>query len=133
MEVLDAVRPETKVHTRAIPGDAQIVISMLNGEAGPGLDRRRFARTSFQMAAALESVGEPIAMRWGIYTRDASQWGVGFVTQHPLPVAKDVMLTIAAGGQMLRLRGSIVRCREIMPGWYDGAVLLHEEEHRLRL
>ena len=134
MEILDAVRGEGKsVRSSIIPADAQIVISMLNGEAGPALDRRRFTRTSFQMAGALETLGEAIPMRWTIYTRDANQWGVGFVTQQPLPVAKDVIVTLTAGGQTLRLRGSIVRCREVMPGWYDGAVLLHEEEHRLRL
>jgi hypothetical protein len=134
MEIVDAVRGERDTGpAAAVPTDAQIVIAILNGEAGPALDRRRFARSAFQMAGALESIGDAIPMGWTIYTRDANQWGIGFVTQDPLPVAKDVTLHIAAGGQLLRLRGCIVRCREVMPGWYDGAVLLHEEEPCLAL
>lgn len=136
MEILDAVQCESKPQAQgaaAIPADAQIVIALLNGEAGPATDRRRFVRTSYQIAGALESVGEPIPMRWIIYTRDANQWGVGFVTQEPLPIAKDVTLHLAVAGTILCLRGCIVRSREVLPGWYDGAMLLYEEEPRLAL
>jgi hypothetical protein len=134
MEILDAVQaPAGTSAAGAVPTDAQIVISVLNGEAGPAIERRRFVRTTYQTPGAIESIGEPIPRCWTIYTRDANQWGVGFVTQEPLPVAKDVILHVAAAGQVLSLRGCIVRLREVMPGWYDGAVLLGEEEPRLAL
>jgi hypothetical protein len=111
------------------PTDALDVISILNGEASPALDRRRFVRTSFPDGWCM--VGwRRIPCGTDDLHADANQWGVGFVTQDAAG-RQDVTLRITAGGQTLRLRGSIVRCREVMPGVVRRAVLLHEEEPRL--
>ena len=132
MEIVDAVAAETKQAKDAVPQDARFVISVLNGEqrcAGHD-ERRRFRRESFVAPAELEVLGDAAPPRTAIYTRDASRWGVGFVTQRPLPVARDATLRIWIGGEMLMVRSCVLRCREAAPGWFEGAVLFYHEEPR---
>jgi len=141
MEIVDAVgfeqgdRSQTKqphvTNDTAIPQDARFVISILNGERSPNHERRRFPRRAFVAAAELEVLGEAAPPRRTIYTRDANPWGVGYVTQHPLPVGRDATLRIWIAGEMLMLRSCILRCREVLPGWFEGAALLYNEEPRL--
>ena len=139
MEIMDAVRSEQGVRARPqppradgadVPADAQVVIDVLNGEQGPDHERRRFRRHPFVTPAELEVLGDASPPRRTIYTRDLNQWGVGFVTQHPLPVARDATLRIWIAGQMLMVRSCILRCREVVPGWFEGAALLYSEEPR---
>jgi len=134
MEIVDAVGAGTKQASDGVPQDARFVISVLNGEPS-GADhqeRRRFRREPFIAAAELEVLGDASPPRTAIFTRDANRWGVGFVTQKPLPLARDATLRIfIAGGEMLMVRCCVLRCREAAPGWFEGAVLFYHEEPRL--
>jgi len=102
---------------------------------------------AFVVPAELEVLGDARPPRTAIFTRDASRWGVGFVTRRPLPVGRDATLRIwtgkgssgfgaeAAGsggeGELLMVRSCVLRCREVLPGWFEGAVLFYHEEPRL--
>jgi hypothetical protein len=133
MEIVDAVAAETKPANDAVPRDARFVISVLNGEQRCGAhdERRRFRRAPFMAPAELEVLGDAAPPRTAIFTRDANRWGIGFVTQRPLPVARDATLRIWIDGQMLMVRCCLLRCREVLPGWFEGAVLFYHEEPRL--
>ena len=78
-------------------------------------------------------LGDAAPPRRPVYTRDANRWGVGFVTQHALPVGRDATLRIWMGGEMLMVRALILRSREVLPGWFEGAALLYSEEPRLEM
>ena len=158
MEIGDAVGFETRM-ADGVPQDARFVISVLNGEqnaAGKAHDeRRRHRRETFVAPAELEVLGDARPPRTAIFTRDANRWGVGFVTQRPLPTGRDATLRIwtgkvsgeAAGsglgssglgsgsgsgsGELLMVRSCVLRCREVLPGWFEGAVLFYHEEPRL--
>jgi len=151
MEIGDAVGIETRT-ADGVPQDARFVISVLNGEqagrANGGHDeRRRHRREAFVSPAELEVLGDARPPRTAIFTRDASRWGVGFVTQRPLPTGRDATLRLwlgngskgeAAGsgsgsgsGELLMVRSCVLRCREVLPGWFEGAVLFYHEEPRL--
>ena len=138
MEIVDAVGTQTAATGDGVPKDARFVISVLNGEKRHGHDeRRRFGREPFIAAAELEVLGNAAPPRTAIFTRDANRWGVGFVTQRPLPLAHDATLRIwiggppEGGGEMLMVRSCVLRCREVLPGWFEGAVLFYHEEPRL--
>jgi hypothetical protein len=146
MEIVDAVGIESRTGVGGVPQDARFVISILNGEQGATHERRRFARQPLVAPAELEVLGDAGPPRARIFTRDANRWGVGFVTQQVLPVGRDATLRIwvsaggemstdkgsgEAAGEMLMVRSCVLRCREVLPGWFEGAVLFYHEEPRL--
>jgi hypothetical protein len=133
MEIVDAVGAETTSASEGVPRDACFVISVLNGDQSGGdhQERRRFRREAFIAAAELEVLGDARPPRTAIFTRDANRWGVGFVTQKPLPLARDATLRMWFEGEMMMIRCCVLRCREAAPGWFEGAVLFYHEEPRL--
>ena len=140
METTDAVRIKQGGASQkrggeacGVPADVWFVISVLNGEQGPNDERRRFVRHPYVMPAELEVLGDAAPPRRPVYTRDANRWGVGFVSQHELPVGRDATLRVWMGGEMLMVRACILRCREVLPGWFEGAALLYSEEPRLEM
>jgi hypothetical protein len=122
-----------------VPLDVALVLEILtSGEASTAAaNRRKFPRTKHVATASLEPFQPPSAKvttapRRTIYTRDANQWGVGFITQERLTTGEDALLRIAdPAGTPLAVRCGILRCREVLPGWYEGAVLFTAEEPRL--
>ena len=132
MEILEAVRSDFV--TAELPEDVRQVIAMLGGaEPSPALvERRRSERVPLNVRAAMEVDDSIQQSRQTVYTRDVSSWGVGFVSRMPLPVGSNAMLHIdGTHGRPLRLMCCVLRCREVMPGWFEGAALLFKEEPML--
>ena len=136
MEILDAVRCD-KTCGSELEGekDLRLVLQILSSEAGEGdgADRRRYSRCGYVTRASIELI-DPLGhvLRVKAFSRDANQWGVGLVTQTVLPVGQNALLQIEGGDQVdVRARGCIVRCREVLPGWYEGAVLFEQEQSSL--
>ena len=126
----------------ALPEDAEVVILVLTEESSGGgsaaANRRRYPRCAYQVAATLKTADgadadAASAMRTRVYTRDANQWGVGFVMQEPIPVGSEAYLILDRPGfeRPIHRRCRIVRCREALPGWYEGAAVFHDEEPAL--
>ena len=134
MEILDAVRCD-KTCGSELDGekDLRLVLQILGAEAQDGADRRRYSRCAYVARAAVELMDPMGHMhRVKAFSRDANQWGVGLVTQTVLPVGQNALLQIEGGDQVdVRARGCIVRCREVLPGWYEGAVLFEQEQSSL--
>jgi len=128
--------PSSGALSARVPVDVALVLEMLSsGEDSAAANRRKFVRARHVAPAALEPV-RPVARgpRRTIYTRDANQWGVGFITQDRITVGEEVTLRIADPGDatgVLEIRCGILRCREVLPGWYEGAALFNAEEPRL--
>jgi hypothetical protein len=134
LEILDAIRcGEQTVEIEQLPEDAKIVILILGGEESPAANRRREARCAYQISAVLKNSSDGDAeVRRRIYTRDANQWGVGFVTQEPVPVGAEAYLLLTTpDGNDVHVRCCIIRCREALPGWYEGAAVFFEQEPSL--
>jgi hypothetical protein len=126
-----------RANSADVPVDVALVIEMLSsGDESAASNRRKFIRARHVARAALQPVRSGSrALRRTIYTRDANQWGVGFITQERITVGEEVTLHIAdpsdPAAAPLELRCGILRCREVLPGWYEGAALLTAEEPRL--
>ena len=132
MEILEAVRSDFV--TADVPEDVREVIGMLSGRAPSRavVERRQTPRHDHQVRAAMEIDDSVQRSRQTIYTRDVSSWGVGFVCRIPLPPGSNAMLHIdGAHGRPLRLMCCVLRCREVTPGWFEGAALLFREEPML--
>ena len=134
MEILEAVRSDFV--TAELPDDVREVIALLSGRAAVTdsavVERRQTPRLEHHVRAAVEIDDSIQRSRQTIYTRDVSSWGVGFICRMPLPPGSNAMLHIdGAHGRSLRLMCCVLRCREIMPGWFEGAALLFREEPML--
>jgi hypothetical protein len=133
MEILEAVRSDFV--TAELPEDVREVIAMLSGRQTSDasvVERRRTPREEHHVRAAMEIDDQIQRSRQTVYTRDVSSWGVGFICRMPLPPGSNAMLHIdGAHGRPLRLMCCVLRCREVMPGWFEGAALLFREEPML--
>ena len=132
MEILEAVRSDFV--TADLPEDVREVIAMLSGRepSRAVVERRLTQRQEHHVRAAMEIDDHIQRSRQPVYTRDVSSWGVGFICRMPLPPGSNAMLHIdGAHGRPLRLMCCVLRCREVMPGWFEGAALLFREEPML--
>jgi hypothetical protein len=129
MEILEAVRSDFV--TAEVPQDVREVITMLGGRepSRAVVERRMTPRHERQVRAAMEIDDQIQRSRQTVYTRDVSSWGVGFLCRMPLPPGSNAMLHIdGTHGRPLRLMCCVLRCREVLPGWFEGAALLFREE-----
>ena len=132
MEILEAVRSDFV--TADLPEDVREVIDLLGGaEPHPAVvERRKSERMPHHVSASMEIDDALQRSRQTIYTRDVSSWGVGFISRVPVPVGSNAMLHIAAlHGRPLKVMCCVLRCREVMPGWFEGAAVLFREEPML--
>ena len=133
MEILEAVRSDFV--TAELPEDVREVIAVLGGRETSDaavVERRNTPRQEHHARAAMEIDDHIQRSRQTVYTRDVSSWGVGFICRTPLPPGSTAMLHIdGTHGRPLRLMCCVLRCREVMPGWFEGAALLFREEPML--
>jgi hypothetical protein len=114
------------------PADLSFLLSAL--EAGGGRhERRRSHRHSYRVRAELElyadaADGDPRIL----YTRDIGVRGIGFLTPQRLPLGYGGRLRLAdPAGRPLNIPCTLLRCRQVAPGWYEGAAYFNREQSRL--
>src|SRR5205809_7902378 len=120
-------QPDT---SKAVPIDVALVIQILAGCTTPASNRRKLARCPFVMLAQVELEDESPRRRW-IYTRDANERGVGFISQEPVVEDAPATLHITVAGEELALPCVLKRCRKVLPDWFEGAAVLGAPEPRL--
>ena len=135
MSTEDGSRVATVPSSASVPLDAALVFQILAGRDAADHHQRQLPRRPYVVTASLEldddrCPNRPPRRRW-IYVRDANERGIGFITQDVLPATGSATLRIPVGGDALELRCTILRMRKVMGEWYEGAVLLVEEEPRL--
>jgi hypothetical protein len=131
MEVVDAVRYSEADEAVADPRDVETAMAAVSSStAVPEEERRTTARAEYRVDAHLrllpevDSEGERV-----IYTRDIDEWGIGFVTAFAFaPGRKAIVRLQAPSGKELLRRCTVLRCREILPGWFESAVALDDFE-----
>jgi hypothetical protein len=109
------------------PVDAELIASAMTA-AHPGVERRSAPREPMSVVAyawvlcAGGRSGPTV-----LYLRDRGPIHVGFLTQDPVPLSYTVDLLIADdAGRHLRRTGTVQRCRECVPGWFEGTIKLNE-------
>jgi hypothetical protein len=122
------------------PAEVEMILSAMeagrhawNQEAGQepnGEERREAGRVPYRVRAELHLFrDQPGAPPWVLYVRDADVRGMGFLSPHRLPLGYGGYVElIAPTGRPLSVPCTLFRCREVVPGWYDGAMNFNREQ-----
>lgn len=117
----------------AFPPQADMVLSALEvgRAAAPGHDRRALTRRSYRVRATLRLHSDQAGTAPRVlFTRDVHSRGIGFITQHRLPLGYGGVIELPdpkGGPNPLHLTGTLLRCREAVPGWFEGSIYFSRE------
>ena len=136
---LTAGTEKTAAATDAWPPEVHLIISALAAAGDDGAHasassvlthHRDIPRTPYRVAASLELFSDaPDAEPWRLYTRDVSPRSLGFITPHRLPLGYGGTLEIPGpAGQVIAVNCTLLRCREITSGWFEGALYFNREQ-----
>lgn len=115
----------------AWPADLDFILSALEAAGGSkAFDKRQAVRVPYRAVGHLRlysASADEAAVT--VYTRDVCPRSLGFVTQAPLPLGYGGILTFKGpDGQELRLDVTLLRCREAVPGWFEGALYFNRQQ-----
>ena len=106
------------------PADVDLICSALAAALPDGLQNRRQVRRRRQRIIARLSLfcgndGAPITL----YSRDCDARHMGFITQAQIPLGYGGTVDLVGpDGQPMSIGCMIYRCRECVPGWFEGVL-----------
>ncbi len=119
----------------AWPAQVEMILSAMESgrAAADGDDRRALARVPYRVLGKLRLFSDaPHSPPRVIYTRDAHTRGLGFITSDRLPLGYGGFVEFRApDGRLRRIQCTLHRCRETVPGWYEGSVCFNREQPEL--
>jgi hypothetical protein len=115
------------------PADVDLILSALEAADPRTGHQRKLRRRRFRVIARLSLFVAPLdegPVR--LFTRDADDRHVGFLSEAPVPLGfgGNVEL-VAPGGQLLSAGCMVYRCRECVPGWYEGVLNFNRKQPAL--
>jgi hypothetical protein len=114
------------------PPEVDVILSAMDLAHDRDLDpeRRVQGRLPYRVRGELRLFADaPDAPPWRIYTRDADQRGLGFITPHRLPLGYGGWVEVLApNGRKMKIPCTLFRCRQTVPGWYEGALYFNREQ-----
>lgn len=123
---------KTRVRSRCTSSEeaeVDFIMSALDA-AGSPRDRRQVMRHPYRVRAALQlfaniSEGAPVKL----HTRDITTRSLGFITRHRLPLGYGGVVDLPDPQGMIRsIDCTVLRCREVAKGWYEGALYFNREQ-----
>jgi hypothetical protein len=113
------------------PAEVQLIMSALDAAAPPTVNRRRLERLRHRVVARLRLFADPPgAAAWILFTRDVTLRSLGFISMHRLPLGYGGWVELVdPAGRELRVQCTLLRCRETVMGWYDGALAFNRDQH----
>jgi len=111
------------------PAELDFILSALEAGQSGRLGQRTAARKVYRAMAVLRLFADGPEETRVLYTRDVSRRGLGFVSQYRLPLGYGGILELPApDGRKLRIDCTLLRCREAVRGWFEGAVYFNREQ-----
>jgi hypothetical protein len=128
-EIVSIDLREPKNSADAWPPEVDLILSALEA-GGAHEERRRVKRMKYQVKADLRLFSDaPSADSWTLYTRDVNPKGLGFITQHRLPLGYGGKLLLPSPtGQIVTIHCTLYRCRETAQGWFEGALYFNRDQ-----
>jgi hypothetical protein len=129
---------QTESAARGIGADREsaLILSALE-TANAHDERRQLRRFAYRVKATLRLMTDTAeAEDRTLYTRDVNARSLGFLTQHCLPLGYGGIVNLPTpgpGGTILCIPCTLLRCREVAPGWYDGALHFNRERAEFTL
>lgn len=137
MTLMRATDPAPTPAADGWPAEVDLIISALaagedraKAAPSPGFRQREVPRIAYRVPADLRLYADAHdAGAWRLYTRDVSTRGLGFITPHRLPLGYGGTIELPAPeGQVIAINCTLLRCREIATGWFDGALYFNREQ-----
>jgi hypothetical protein len=118
------------------PAEVGLILSALEAGRPDGSDRRdhhaagRAARVRYRTRAWLRLFADSENKApWLLYTRDVNARSLGFVTPHRLPLGYGGVIELnGPDNRPQRVHCTLFRCRETVPGWFEGALYFNREQ-----
>lgn len=109
--------------------EVEFVMSALDA-AGHTDERRRSRRCTYRVRAALQLFADMYdGQAIMLYTRDITPKSLGFITRHRLPLGYGGVVDLPDPAGVVRsIDCTLIRCREVAKGWYEGAVYFNREQ-----
>lgn len=123
------IETDNNTTTSAFPAEVEMILSAMDAARYRGRDRRHLTRLPYRAVGALRLFSEPDAPPVVIYARDVDPRGLGFITKKRLPLGYGGTLSLPdPDGRLLSIGCSIYRCREAVPGWFEGALYFNRQQ-----
>lgn len=112
------------------PAEVEFILSALEMAQHDWSERRLVSRQPYRARATLKLFSDDAEVEpRELFTRDVGARGMGFITRHRLPLGYGGTLEIAgAGARHLEISCTILRCRQTIQGWFEGAVNFNREQ-----
>ena len=130
--LLEAEQPRLVLSPRELwPPEVDLILSAMDAASHPENDGRRDSRLAYRVRAELKLFADDADQTpWVLYTRDVDPRGVGFITPHRLPLGYGGWVELLTPrGRKQRISCTLYRCRQAVPGWYEGALYFNREQH----
>jgi hypothetical protein len=113
--------------------EIDLIMSALDAGSGQVKTERRSrerqvhnAIASLRLYADADSPIDPPLL----FVRDANARGLGFITQHSLPLGYSGRVSIETpDGELIEVSCTVYRCRPCSGDWYEGALTFSKPQH----
>jgi hypothetical protein len=107
-----------------------MILSAMEATPRTESDNRQSTRLSYRVRADLKLFADDTTTQpWVLYTRDIDPRGLGFITPHRLPLGYGGWVELVTPrGRKTRIACTLYRCRQVVPGWYEGAMYFNREQ-----
>ena len=107
-----------------------MILSAMDMTPPAQTDSRHGRRLPYRVRAELRLHSDaPGDQPWIVYTRDVDPRGVGFISPHRLPLGYGGWVELLTpSGRRSRIACTLFRCREVLPGWYEGALYFNRQQ-----
>jgi hypothetical protein len=114
----------------AWPAEVGMILSAMEAAPQQGMEKRAHQRMNYHVQAKLTLFADgPMADPWTLFTRDADPRGLGFISRDRLPLGYGGWVELQTpDGRATRIACTLYRCREAIPGWYEGALYFNREQ-----
>jgi hypothetical protein len=132
--LLELPKPKPELSPRELwPPEVDLILSAMEAVARPAdteHDSRQSRRLPYRVRAELKLFADdPQDVPWVLYTRDIDPRGLGFITPHRLPLGYGGWVELLTPkGRKTRVGCTLYRCRQVVPGWYEGALYFNREQ-----
>lgn len=115
------------------PRDVDLIISALHAAGHASMDRRHKMRRRHRVIASLSLFCDTVHTPRRLFVRDCNDRHLGFITAEPVPLGYGGTVEfLSPDHQPLSLGCVVLRCRECVPGWYEGALHFNRVQPDLR-
>jgi hypothetical protein len=115
------------------PRDVELIISALFAAGREAHDRRGSMRRRYRVIAQLSlfcNLSEPPTR---LYVRDCTDRHLGFLSPVPVPLGYGGTVELPRpDGALASIACVVHRCRECVPGWYEGALHFNRVQSELK-